>query len=326
MIEDLPDPTPRERELVIKVERSGICGTDLHLTDGKGFLQAPPGIVLGHEFAGEVVAVGREVERFKTGDRITSLAAIAACGTCPECRSGDLQWCTGSTKLFPVSGGYAQYAPVAEPQAIGLPHSLSLADAALVEPLAVGWHGYRIAEVKPGASVLVLGAGPIGLGVVFWARCMGARKIVVQARSRRREQQALAMGADAFITTTDALEVAHEALGAAPDVVFEAVGTPGSIERAMQIVQPRGTVVVLGWCGVADSYTPALYLMKEVRLQFSMTYSVADFEHTARALDEGGTGPRSMVTNTIGLDELPSMFEGLRAANHECKVLIDPWR
>lgn len=326
-IEEVPDPAPKPHEIILRVNRCGICGTDLHLTDGKGFLQVPAGTVLGHEFAGEVVAVGSDVAHFAVGDHATALAAIAACGQCEPCSAGELQWCISDHRFFPETGGYAQYAPVAEPQAVKLPTSLSLADAALVEPLAVAWHGYRLAELSPGADVLVVGAGPIGLSVAFWARRMGARKVVVQAQSRRREVQALAMGADAFVTSGNfAAGAGAGEFGGSPDVVFEAVGAPGAIELAMQAVRPRGTVMVLGWCGVPDAYTPALYLMKEIRVQFSMTYSVSDFIHSISVLDRGDIDPRAMITETIGLSDLPNTFNSLRAGADQCKVLVDPWR
>ncbi|MEB4209537.1 alcohol dehydrogenase catalytic domain-containing protein [Mycobacterium sp. 94-17] len=326
VIGERPDPVPLPHELVIEVHRCGICKTDLHMTDMEGFMQAPPGVVLGHEFAGTVVEIGSQVTRFGTGDHITSLAAIAACGSCPSCVAGDLQWCTGADKKFPATGGYAQYAPVAEHQAVKLPRSVSLADAALVEPLAVALHGIRLAHIQADTDVLVLGAGPIGLSAALWAKRAGARKVLIQATSRRLEALAMAMGADAFVTMGgDALGEVLHCFGKAPDVVVEAVGAPGVIEQALRTVAPRGTVVVLGWCGVPDSYTPAIYLMKEVRLQFSMTYNVGDFEHAIRLLDDGAAEPPTMVTRTIGISELPAMFARLRGATEHCKVLVDPW-
>ena len=188
VVEERATPVPGPREAVVKVHRAGICGTDLALTDGTGFLQASAGAVLGHEYSGEVVDVGSAVTRLSVGDRITALAAIPACGECPNCLAGELQWCTGDGKLFPASGAYAQFAPVPEPQAVKIPPGLSLADAALVEPFAVALHGWILGEVPADANVLVLGAGPIALAVVYWARRMGAGRIAVQATSRRREK------------------------------------------------------------------------------------------------------------------------------------------
>jgi threonine dehydrogenase-like Zn-dependent dehydrogenase len=324
-VEERPVPVPDPRHVVIKVGSCGVCGTDLHFTDGHGLLQMPPGTVLGHEFAGEVVDVGPGIESLAVGDHITALA-IASCGRCANCKAGDPQWCCGDPKLFGGAGAYAQYATVAEPQAVKLPPGLSWSDGALVEPLAVGLHAAHLAHLPPGSDVLVIGAGPIALSTVYWARRMGAGRIVVQARSRRRERYALDLGATEFIVSGDnPVAEAVEALHCPPSLVFEAAGVPGTIEQSMQVVQPRGTVVVLGWCTVPDSFVPALYLMKQVRLQFSMTYTLGEFRHTIDTLDSGAVEPRAMVSQTVSLDDLPAAFESLRGPSADCKVLIDPW-
>src|SRR5580700_8866965 len=132
-VTEVPDPVPADRHVIIRVGRCGICGTDLDFTTGVGFMQAAPGRILGHEYAGEIVEVGSGVERLRMGDHITALA-IPCCGRCPACRNGEPQWCTGESKIY-GGGAYAEFAPVAEPQAVKLPTSLPWQDAALVEPL-----------------------------------------------------------------------------------------------------------------------------------------------------------------------------------------------
>src|SRR5580700_9779863 len=118
-VTEVPDPVPADRHVIIRVGRCGICGTDLDFTNGKGFMQAAPGRILGHEYAGEIVEVGAEVERLRIGDHITALA-ISACGRCRTCRNGEPEWCTGEVKLR-GSGAYGEFAQVAEPQAVKLP-------------------------------------------------------------------------------------------------------------------------------------------------------------------------------------------------------------
>lgn len=321
----MPEPGPRE--VIVKVGRCGICGTDLSFAKGDGIMQLPAGTVFGHEYAGEVVEVGSTVEGLSIGDHITALA-IPSCGRCPNCLAGDPQWCTAADedKLFGATGAYAQYSPVAETQAVKLPKTLSWQDGALVEPLAVGLHASYLAGFRPGTDMLVIGAGPIALATVYWARRMGAGRIVVQASTRRRERHARELGANDFITSgDDPVATAIEALHGQPTLVFEAAGVPGTIEQAMQVVQPRGTVVVLGWCTVPDSYVPAIYMMKQVRVQFSMTYNVGEFRHTIDTLDAGAGEPATMITETVSLDALPPVFESLHGSTDQCKVMIDPW-
>ena len=168
-IESLPDPEPGPGELLLKVHRCGICGTDLTMTKG-GQWDFPAGSVPGHEFAGEVVAVGTAVSRFKVGDKITSLPSTG-CGqiTCSACKVGNLTLCGDAPGLM---GGYGEYIKVPEDIAVKLPSVLTLTDGALVEPLAVGLYGVRQATIRPGDNVLVMGGGTVALSTIYWARPM----------------------------------------------------------------------------------------------------------------------------------------------------------
>jgi (R,R)-butanediol dehydrogenase/meso-butanediol dehydrogenase/diacetyl reductase len=203
---------------------------------------------------------------------------------------------------------------------------LSLADGALIEPLAVGLHGVMVSDIRPGFRVLVIGAGPIGLAAAFWAKRAGATKIGVMARSARHEQFAYAMGATHYLTAAEnPAAQAALALGGSPEVVFECVGKPGMMSLAMNCVGRRGTVVVLGFCTVADTLGPSDFLFKELKILFSNTYSTREFEIVADAMDAGAIEPRSMITNTVSMNNLPQVFENLRMPSHQCKVMLDPW-
>jgi len=190
-IADCPDPEPGPREVVLKVGRCGICGSDLHMTE-PGALTPPAGAIMGHEFAGEVVALGRDVTKLRVGDRVTAMP-ITGCGACAACRAGEPSWCEKGLNF--LAGGYAQYARAGEDECLRLPPGLSESDGALVEPLAVGLHGARMADLK-GAKVTVIGGGPIGLAATFWARRFGAACIEVVEPSKERGEMALGMGAD----------------------------------------------------------------------------------------------------------------------------------
>jgi (R,R)-butanediol dehydrogenase/meso-butanediol dehydrogenase/diacetyl reductase len=136
------------------------------------------------------------------------------------------------------------------------------------------------------------------------------------------------MGADRFVmpdSTENWVADVSAVLGGLPDVVIEAVGKQDMIARALNCVRPCGTVVVLGFCNVPDSFNPAIAVWKEVTLRFSMTYSIREFEHVARVLDSGEVECRALVTDTVPLAELPASFESLRRRTHQCKVLVSPW-
>lgn len=199
-IENRPIPVPSSGEVLLKVGRCGVCGTDLNMTSGAGY-DFPCDSVLGHEFAGEVVELGAGVTRLRVGDVVTALPA-SGCGKCDLC-CGGLEVLCSKVKSF--ASGFAQYALVAERSSVKLPQSLSLSDGALVEPLSVGLHGARLARMPQNARVLVLGAGAVGLAATFWARQLGAGRVVTASRSMRREDLAIAMGADRFVQTRNAL-------------------------------------------------------------------------------------------------------------------------
>ncbi|MEO7247207.1 MAG: alcohol dehydrogenase catalytic domain-containing protein [Novosphingobium sp.] len=317
---ELPDPAPGQGEVVVKVARCGICGSDLHMSEDAMF-GAKAGDVFGHEFAGEVVALGKGAEGLGLGD-LVSVIPLRSCGTCEHCRKGEVQWCAGFGLQI---GGYAEFAVTRPNQCVSLPRSASLADGAIIEPLAVALHGVRLSGLKRGDRVLVLGAGPIGLAVAFWARRLGAELVAVQDISELQRQRALAMGAQVFISEPqDPVGSAERALGGKADIVFECVGVPGLIAQAVQQVCNRGTILLLGLCTRPDSFNSFAMLNKEVRLVTSAFFTRSDYEAALDVLSAGAVEPRLMVTNTIGLHDTPATFEALKRRTDQCKVLIAP--
>jgi (R,R)-butanediol dehydrogenase/meso-butanediol dehydrogenase/diacetyl reductase len=317
-IETLPDPEPGPDDVILKVHRCGICGTDLHMTAGHTW-QFPAGTVPGHEYAGEIVEIGSNVTAYKKGDRITALPSTG-CGHCVGCIEGNLTLCTNSPGVL---GGFGEYLRVPAAVAIKLPDALSMADGALIEPLAVGLYGLRAARIAAGDKVLVIGAGSVALSAIYWARRMGAGKIVTISRAQSRAAMALAMGSDAFVQES-ANEVGEviEALGGQPDIVLECVGAPGLIARAIQHVRPLGQVVALGFCTEPDSFIPALAGRKGVSIRFSIGYTLNDFHHAADVMDKGHVDPKILITSQVSLADLPTRLEKLRLPNTETKVQL----
>jgi (R,R)-butanediol dehydrogenase/meso-butanediol dehydrogenase/diacetyl reductase len=198
-------------------------------------------------------------------------------------------------------------------------------DGALIEPLACGLHGVHMAAIPPGARVLVIGAGAIGLGAAFWAKRMGAGRVAVMARTDRRADIGLALGADKFLSGADAPNNVPAALGGVPDVVLECSGAVGTFAEAINLVRPRGTIVEFGFCTKPDTFVPAAALAKEVTVKFSFLYSLRDYEVVADTFDAGHVEPRQLITETVGMDALPAALESLRGPNDQCKVMVDPW-
>jgi threonine dehydrogenase-like Zn-dependent dehydrogenase len=225
-----------------------------------------------------------------------------------------------------VVGGFGEYMRISAPSSIILPQTLSLADGALVEPLAVGLRGVRLGEMQPGARVAVLGAGSIGLSVIYWARLLGAGRIVAISRSERRADLAMQMGANGFEALGKGeTERVSAALGGMPEIVFECAGAVGMTQKAVDLVAPGGTVVSLGFCTSPDPILPWLATWKQVTMKFSFAYDLREFQHCADTLSAGHVEPRAMVSRVVGLDAFPEVFEALRAGSSETKIHVDPW-
>jgi (R,R)-butanediol dehydrogenase/meso-butanediol dehydrogenase/diacetyl reductase len=210
---------------------------------------------------------------------------------------------------------------------VRLPATLSLADGALIEPLASALRGVGMASIRHGDRVLVLGAGAIGAGAIYWARRLGAGRIVATARSARRAPLALDMGATAFLDSAALDAGLLEALGGAPDIVLECTGAPGMLAKAVELVRTGGTIVCAGICPVADTFFPALAVAKELSLRFSCAYDYGDFRYAVDSLDRGAIEPRAMIDHNIGLDAVPEVLESMRAGHsYGTKTLVDPNR
>lgn len=316
----LATPEPQADEVLIEVCRCGICGSDLHMTHDPAFGIAP-GSVLGHEYSGRVVECGRRANGLRVGDHV-AVAPLRGCGECASCRRGEPAWCSAFALQ---GGGFAQFATAKAHQCMVLPASVGLADSALAEPLAVALHGVMRAGLRPGARVLILGAGVIGLAVAFWARRLGAAKVCITDLGDWQRERALELGASDFLVDGGELGGRVVAsLGAAPDIVFECVGRPGLIAKAVEHVRPRGTVVLLGLCTVADSFMPFRALSKEINLITSAFFNLDEFSAALDVLDAPHALPLAMVSDTVSLAAMPQAFEALRQRTHQCKVMVAP--
>jgi threonine dehydrogenase-like Zn-dependent dehydrogenase len=318
-IEVIADPTPAPDEVVLRIEACGICGSDLHITEDPVTFGIGQGAVLGHEFAGEVVAIGTDVTGLRQGDRV-AVAPMWGCGACDGCRRGDPAWCA---QMRLIGGGYAEFSAVAARQCRVLPPDLPLAEGALAEPVAVGMHCVVRSGMKPGARVLILGAGPIGLTVAFWARRMGAAEVIVADLNRHQEARAAAMGATGFAISGPGLaEELHGLIGGAPDIVFECVGKRGLIDAAIGLVRIHGTVVGVGLCVGGDVWDAFRAISKEVNIVMSVFFTMPEFSAAIDALGGGRFRPQSLITERITIDRLPETFEALRRRTTQCKVLV----
>jgi (R,R)-butanediol dehydrogenase/meso-butanediol dehydrogenase/diacetyl reductase len=322
-IENVDDPKPGPGEIVLRVAGCGICGSDLHMSEQT----MPAGMVMGHEFAGEIVEVGRDAGDWKVGDRVCSLPMFG-CGKCLWCQTGTTQFCRElrGTGLGPLPGAYAEYVLASAAETLRLPDSVPTHEGALVEPLAVGLHVVHAARVTAGNNVLILGAGPVGLATALWAHHVGAREVIVSDFVASRRELVSRFGATGVIDPSrEEVGPAFRRLtGHAPDIIIECVGVPGVIQETFELARPRCRVVIAGVCMKPDTIVPLTAVMKELDVQFVSFYERADFAYTLDMLRAERIAPRGMITDLIGLDELPQAFEALRKPSTQCKVIIQP--
>lgn len=326
-IESVADPVCNPTDIILRVKNCGICGSDLHMTEPGTIMPLPSGSVMGHEFAGEVMEVGKNVTHlWKVGDRVTGFPVIC-CGDATPC----LNW-TGRgacAKMTPVGlgqapGAYAEFVRIGASQGYKLPQSVSFREGAMVEPLAVGLHAVDMAKMTRGATVLVIGAGPVGLATMLWAKFLGARHVIVSEKAEVRKKMAERFGAtDCIDPGQPLMPQVNKIAGKDADVIFECVGIPGMLMNVMGEA-PRGSrIVVAGVCQQPDTIMPLMGIMKELELQFVLGYRPADFDYVIAMIAQDRVDVSHMVTDIVDLDALPAAFEALRKPSHQCKVMLE---
>ena len=327
-VETVADPTPGPNELILKVKNCGICGSDLHMTEPTSMMPLALGAIMGHEFAGEVVEVGKNIAHlWKPGDRAAGFPYIC-CGEHSPCLNfaGGAAMCGKGLGigLGQSPGAYAEYVKIGASGGFRLPESVSFREGAMVEPLAVGLHAVDKARMPRGATVLVIGAGPVGLAVMLWAKFLGARHVIVSERAEERKKMAARFGATDAIDANQPLTPQVEKIaGQGPDIIFECVGAPGLINSAMMDAPRHSRIVIAGVCQQMDMIMPLMGVMKELELQFVLGYRPADFDYVISMIAADRIEAMPMITDVVSLDELPKAFEALRHPTHQCKVMLE---
>lgn len=308
----LPDPSPGPDQLVIRVATCGVCASDLK---ARPFM--PPGTVMGHEFGGEVVAVGAGTHGWREGSNVAVLPVVS-CGRCDACSSGDVSHCASRrfVGMGADAGGFAELVVVPARLAFPLPDELPGRYAALVEPFAVGLHGVSRGEVGPGDSVLVVGAGGVGLTTLAWARANGAERITVADPEPARRTLAQQLGA------TDVLASAADAERDRYDVVIECVGRPELMEQCEAAARARGRIVISGACDKHMPLEPIGALLKELTIRFSVAYRPDEFLRVIDAFRTGVVDPSPIVGPTVGLDRVSEAFDLVHSAGTQGRVLV----
>jgi len=318
-IEERPVPEPGPREVLVEVGAVGVCGSDIHYYEhgriGDHVVRAP--MVLGHESAGRVAAVGAQVSRHAVGDRVT-LEPGVPCGRCRECRAGRYNLCPDVVFFAtpPIDGAFANFVAIHEDFAFALPDALSDEVGALMEPLSVGIWACRKAGVTAGERVLVTGAGPIGLLALQVARAFGATEVTVSDTNEHRLAFAARTGATRTVEPgEDVGEV---------DALIECSGHPAALAAGVAAVRPAGTAVVVGM-GPGETAELPLALIQTREIWLTGTFRYANTYPTAIALAAAGrVDLEAIITGHYGLDDAEAALRAGREDPASVKVMVMP--
>lgn len=367
-VEETQPLKPAKGQVLLDVERCGICGSDLHMRHHadhmheltskvgfKGVATSKDKFIFGHEFCGTILDYGPKTRKqFKPDTLVCAM---------PLLKVGDLGY--QSTGLSPnASGGYAEQILVEKSLMFAVPNGLSVDRAALTEPMAVALHAVRRSRIKHGEPAIVIGCGPVGLGVILMLKASGIKTVIASDFSPNRRKLAKQCGADVVIDPRqespfanwkefgllgDASEALNfglglfekvqsiplpwwhawriaDKLGAMPKrpVIFECVGVPGVLQQIIEGAPLFSSIVVVGVCMESDRIEPALAINKELELKFVLGYLPLEFRDSLYMIAEGKVNVDPLITGIVGLDGVENAFAALKDPEQHAKILIDP--
>jgi L-iditol 2-dehydrogenase len=322
---ETPRPSPGADEILVATAIVGVCGSDLHAYHGRHpFIKLP--VVPGHEFAGTVVEVGSDVDGFAPGQRVTVEPSLV-CGHCYNCTLGRYNICEQLEVIgCQTTGSMGEYITVPAAKAILLPDDITWDQAALAEPLAVGVHAVRVAQISPGADVLILGAGTIGLMTLQAAKAMGAGRVMVTDLRQDRLSLALKLGADEGVdpTTTDLAIRLEESFGPQrADVIIECVGVAATAREAIRVARKGTRIVLAGVFEEEVSVNLGLVQDRELELVGTLMYADDDFRTALKMLRDGRAVAEPLITHRFSLEQAALAFATADSRENVLKVLIE---
>jgi L-iditol 2-dehydrogenase len=323
---EVPKPGLGDHDVMLRIRRIGICGSDIHVYHGKHPYTSYP-VVQGHEFCGEVAEVGPNVQSFRPGDLATAPPQIV-CGECVPCREGRYHICENLKVMgFQAPGVAQEFFAFPESDLLKLPAQFSVESGALVEPLAVAIHAVSRAGNLAGLNVLVLGAGPIGNLVAQVARWRRARRVMISDISGPRLEIARQCGIDCTVNSREASLESHVAEVFGPDradVSFECVGAAQTANQAIHNVRKGGTIVIVGVFGDRPEIDLGLVQDRELELRGTLMYQRQDYVDAIRCLAEGGIKVGPLLTRSFSFRHYPEAYAFIEENREKVmKVMVE---
>jgi L-iditol 2-dehydrogenase len=328
---NMPAPQPAADELLIRIRACGICGSDVHGYDGSTGRRLPP-IVMGHEAAGVVEAVGSAVENFHAGDRVTFDSTVY-CGKCFYCRRGQINLCDNrevigvSTPAFRRMGAFAEYVTVPARIAYALPENLPYSHAALIEAVSIAVHGVSLTSIALEDTVVVVGAGMIGLLVLQAARLAGAGRVFVADVDDTRLELARSLGATRTFNssgTDAAAQIIEQTMRRGADAVLECVGSTIPVKLALDSVRKGGAVTLIGNVAPTIELSLQSTVTRQIRLQGSCA-SCGEYPACMSLISRGAIRVDPLLSATAPLEDGASWFHRLYQRDPGLlKVVLEP--
>ncbi|HYK38509.1 MAG TPA: galactitol-1-phosphate 5-dehydrogenase [Candidatus Eremiobacteraceae bacterium] len=321
---DLPAPSPAPDEVLIQVAACGICGSDVHGYDGSSGRRVPP-IVMGHEAAGIIAALGSSVKNFTVGDRVTFDSTVY-CGECPNCKRGNVNLCDRRQVLgvscgdYRRAGAFAEFVSVPARILYRLPDNFPFAEAAMLEAVAVAIHGVNLAQLAPNSTALVVGAGTIGILTLQALRAAGYARAFITDVDAQRLELAHKLGASEIFLADDSLQSKILACtgGEGVDAAFECVGRNETVSASIDAVRKGGTAVLVGNIQPNVNLPLQKVVTRQIRLQGSCA-SAGEYPQAIEWMAAGKIQVKPLITAVAPLEEGPRWFERLYA--HEPNLL-----
>lgn len=329
---DFPDPTPAGDEVLIRIRACGICGSDIHGWDGSTGRRRPP-LIMGHEAAGEIAAVGSRVEHWRVGDRVTFDSTIS-CGQCADCRAGRVNLCENRRVVGVAPAEYRQHGAFAELVAVparilyALPDALSFTHAAMIEPVSIAVHAVQRIRIASTDTVVVVGAGMIGLFVIQVLRWAGAQRIIAVDLAENRLALARELGATHTLKS-DACDVSAEVLrlteSRGADAAFEVVGVSATLNLALATLRRGGSAVLVGNLAPKTDFPLQAVVTRELTLYGSCS-SAGEYPLCLDLISRGVVRVDPMISAVAPLRDGADWFQRLsgKEGSNTMKVILQP--
>ncbi len=327
-IEDLPIPEITDGEILVRVAACGVCHTDLHYIDhGVPTFKKPP-LILGHEASGFVAGLGKSVKKFREGDRVL-IPAVFTCGSCRNCRAGRENICDEMQMLGNnIDGAYAEYVKVPAKDCSHLPDEIPIDAASIIaDAVSTPYHAVKNrAQVKPGDYVVVFGCGGVGINVVQIAAAVGASVLAIDIVDHKLDFSKK-MGAVATLNTSgmgdkEIIRAIRNTFGMLPDIAFEAIGNPKTIELAYNCLRPGGRLVQIGYTHENVSINAGRLMYREIEILGSLGCRPVDYPPLIEMVRTGKIKIGPLITHRFKLEEINRAFDTLRKGEALRSIIV----